>query len=111
MKKCTIKTRIALSLLFCISMVSASDRSWRNYSLKEVGHGARKYANDAFEAGKKYAQPVYNAARNNPRTAAAIGVGVGVAPIAYFARARIRAGGEEALINSPEMIKKFKRKL
>jgi len=75
MKKFTIKTRVALSLLLSISMTSASDRSWRNYSRQD----AQKFVTDTYESGKEYAQSTYDYARNNPGRAAAVGVGVGVA--------------------------------
>jgi len=75
MKKFTVKMRIALSLLLSISMTSASQRSWRDYSR----HDAQKFATDTYESGKEYAQSTYDYARNNPGRAAAVGVGVGVA--------------------------------
>lgn len=85
MKKFNIKTRVALSLLFAISMASASQRSWTNR------------ANATWESGKEYAIPVYNYARNNPYKAGAIvAVGAGVLTAAYMARNRIKAGARKS---------------
>jgi len=83
MKKLSIKTRITLSLLFAISMASASQRSWSDWSRDKAGK--------VVESGKRYSRIAYNAARNNPKTAAAIGAGVGALTAAYRARARITA--------------------
>jgi len=85
MKKLSIKARITLSLLFAISMASASQRSWTDR------------ANDTWETGKRHGRTVYNYARNNPgRTGAGVAIVGGVLTAAYMARNRIKAGARKS---------------